>query len=260
MEKETKEMKDELGYPTTPKLRSLLRRQVGGEDTVKDLASYARRGYREAEEGLIDAAEAGNTTARSSLSEIVIRSDNCLQPDQMRRALEHCDLEESVKHALLKRQANKGQVWALNSLKSKQAPQTCTDSLGLAVQETILRHMSGADGLWSQHLTSTDLRALERELLREGNSALEQLLVRRIGLCYLFLHYLEFLYALDLDKPKNSQNHSLLLKRIHQASERYLSAVRTLAQVRKLQLPNLQVNIGQKQVNMLGLAPPDTKA
>jgi hypothetical protein len=31
---------------------------------------------------------------------------------------------------------------------------------------------------------------------------------------------------------------------------RFLSAIRTLAQVRKLALPTLQVNIGQNQVNV----------
>lgn len=41
-------------------------------------------------------------------------------------------------------------------------------------------------------------------------------------------------------------------RKIDAAHRRFLSAVRTLAQIRKLALPNLQVNIGQNQVNVAG--------
>ena len=39
-------------------------------------------------------------------------------------------------------------------------------------------------------------------------------------------------------------------RKIDRAHARFLSAVRTLAQVRKLGLPTLQVNIGANQVNV----------
>ena len=39
-------------------------------------------------------------------------------------------------------------------------------------------------------------------------------------------------------------------KRITKAHNRYLSAIRTLAQVRRLGVPAVQVNIGEQQVNV----------
>jgi hypothetical protein len=41
------------------------------------------------------------------------------------------------------------------------------------------------------------------------------------------------------------------------AHRRYLSAIRTLALVRNLPLPVLQVNVARKQVNVAGLCPAD---
>jgi hypothetical protein len=39
-------------------------------------------------------------------------------------------------------------------------------------------------------------------------------------------------------------------KRIEQAARRFLRAIKALAAVRRLQLPAMQVNIGEKQVNV----------
>ncbi len=41
-------------------------------------------------------------------------------------------------------------------------------------------------------------------------------------------------------------------RRIEQAERRYLRAIRELAQVRKIQQPTVQVNIGDKQINVAG--------
>jgi hypothetical protein len=50
-------------------------------------------------------------------------------------------------------------------------------------------------------------------------------------------------------------------KRIDHASRRYLAAIKAQAVVRRLQVPTMQVNIGEKQVNLsapgpLSLVPP----
>ena len=42
--------------------------------------------------------------------------------------------------------------------------------------------------------------------------------------------------------------------RITVAHNRYLSAIRTLAQVRRLQVPAMQVNIAEQQLNVAGIA------
>lgn len=39
-------------------------------------------------------------------------------------------------------------------------------------------------------------------------------------------------------------------ERFDKAHKRYVASIKALAQVRKLQLPNVQVNIAEKQVNV----------
>lgn len=79
-------------------------------------------------------------------------------------------------------------------------------------------------------------------------TALERLLVERIATCWLHLHQLELTYAAQ-------QSMALPLAAYYQrtisaAQKRYLAAIWALAQVRKLALPVLQVNIAGKQVNV----------
>lgn len=74
---------------------------------------------------------------------------------------------------------------------------------------------------------------------------LENLLVERIIVCYLESNYIEMLIA----TTKDFRGREMLLKRQNSAHKRYITAVKALAQVRRLQLPMVQVNIGQNQVN-----------
>jgi hypothetical protein len=46
--------------------------------------------------------------------------------------------------------------------------------------------------------------------------------------------------------------------RISMAHSRYLSSIRTLAQVRRLQLPSVQVNIAREQLNVAAIVPPSS--
>ena len=57
-------------------------------------------------------------------------------------------------------------------------------------------------------------------------------------------------YFQNLEKPQNPRSHQLVLQRLQQCNDRYLASVKALAQVRKMRVPNLQVNIGEKQINV----------
>ena len=92
------------------------------------------------------------------------------------------------------------------------------------------------------------MEALRVELA--GPSPLERVLAERIVACWLHLYHLEMGYA-------NKDSISLELaahyqRSIDRAHKRYLSAIKTLAVVRKLAVPVLQVNIARKQVNVAG--------
>ncbi len=77
------------------------------------------------------------------------------------------------------------------------------------------------------------------------------LLVERVTLCWLQVHQAEGLYAqrlgsLDVEWTDCYQ------RRIDRAQRRYLQAIRTLAQVRRLAAPAaVQINVAEQQVNTM---------
>ncbi len=80
-------------------------------------------------------------------------------------------------------------------------------------------------------------------------SPVETLLIERIALCYLILNYGEHRAAERL-------RHSRVLStseenRLDKVQKRYLDSVKSLAQVRKLLMPKVQVNLAQNQINMV---------
>ena len=94
------------------------------------------------------------------------------------------------------------------------------------------------------------LDLLRDELAGPNPTPLERLLVERIVACWLHLHHLEATYS-------GKEGMSLALGSYYQrsitsAQKRYLVAIKTLALVRKLAIPVLQVNIARKQVNVAG--------
>jgi len=106
--------------------------------------------------------------------------------------------------------------------------------------------------------------ALVRESLREGQhvlqrnlgfeqaSPLEQMLIGHIGLCWLRLQMVEQCYT-----SRHAESVTLAVgkyweERLAATQRRYLRAVEALARIRRLGLPALQVNIGEKQVNVVG--------
>jgi hypothetical protein len=94
------------------------------------------------------------------------------------------------------------------------------------------------------------LELLRAELSGPNPTPLDRLLVERVVACWLQVQDADVRYA-------QAKNLSLewgdyYQRRMDRAHKRYLSALKTLAVVRKLALPVLQVNIARKQVNMAG--------
>ena len=94
---------------------------------------------------------------------------------------------------------------------------------------------------------------MKAELAGEYPSPLERLLVERVAATWFLLLYLETLYAQHRGELTMAQDdyHQRCLDRAHR---RHLSAIRTLAQVRKLLKPTVAqvINIGEKQINLAG--------
>jgi hypothetical protein len=127
-------------------------------------------------------------------------------------------------------------------------------NMAAQVQEALLGSFLSKDALFSQEAQRRKCTALTRELAGEHPSPLEKLLVERIVLCWLHLHGAEALYAQHTGSLSIGQA-SYHQHRITAAHNRYLSAIRTLAQVRRLPAPNVQVNIAREQVNVAASTP-----
>jgi hypothetical protein len=114
-----------------------------------------------------------------------------------------------------------------------------------ATQVAVIQQAAGKN-LMVQESLARKCKALTQELAGPTPSPLERLLVERIVLCWLHLHCAETTYVML--KELSIRQAEFHQARISKAQARYLAAIRTLAQVRRLGVPAVQVNIGQQQV------------
>lgn len=93
------------------------------------------------------------------------------------------------------------------------------------------------------------MTGLKARLSRENQTPLESLLIQRIVMCWLDVQDHELRYSNLGDTT--FANYEFRSRMLDRAQKRYLSAVKALAFIRKLEIPAIQVNIGEKQVNVL---------
>lgn len=84
------------------------------------------------------------------------------------------------------------------------------------------------------------LELLRQDLGTTQANALDRLLVERVVACWLHLHYLELSASEYINVAERHQ------KQIQRAHQNYLSAIKTLATVRKLARPTIHVRIAQE--------------
>jgi len=95
----------------------------------------------------------------------------------------------------------------------------------------------------------TDLRT---QVLNNDSSPLEQLLAERICLCSLQLNVAEHSYWRATQSGCSQKQIEFYQRRLERAQNQYLKAIKTLAQVRKLGQPTIQINLGEQQINTVG--------
>ena len=148
--------------------------------------------------------------------------------------------------------ANQGDTSVLPALRKvfDERPELWEENGDLArvVEAGWLKRMCGQDELFKESV-SRKLRTLRKELRGPTPSPLERLLVDRIGVCWLALHYAEAIYAQTVSGMTFKQG-EYYQDRIDRSQKRYLAAIKALAQLRRLQLPVLQVNVADRQVNV----------
>lgn len=122
-------------------------------------------------------------------------------------------------------------------------------NVGQRAQEKIIAVMGDTplgDTPLHREAFARKIAKLRAELAGPDPSPLELLLIERVVNCWLQVHQVEML----LNVQENPRAVEYFEKRLDKAHKRYLASIKTLAQVRRLQLPSVQVNIGQKQVNI----------
>jgi len=160
------------------------------------------------------------------------------------------DAEEMRK--FLKR-AQSGDASTLPVLRRMLENPATVDQFGgdLAHQAALsLIDAAAGENLAFKEALTRKLELLRAELSGPNPTPLERLLVERIVACWLQVQDADVRFA-------QAKNLSLewgdyYQRRMDRAHKRCLSAIKTLATVRKLALPVLQVNIAKKQVNVAG--------
>jgi hypothetical protein len=100
----------------------------------------------------------------------------------------------------------------------------------------------------SKELLKRQLAAMREEVAGEDPSPLERLLAERVVATWLQIQLFEGLYAAGMYKSMSVNQGSYQQKRLDRAHRNHLSAIRMLAQIRKLG-PAVQINIAEKQIN-----------
>ena len=115
----------------------------------------------------------------------------------------------------------------------------------------ITRSLGGDEDLAFREAIQRKLEALRRKLEGSNPSPMEQLLVDRIVACWLQVQEADIRIARLSDTSIAQAN--FYQKRQDRAHRRILSAIKTLATVRKMALPMLQVNIAENQQVNVGI-------
>ena len=118
-----------------------------------------------------------------------------------------------------------------------------------SARDALVKRIGGEKNLAVQEFYARKLAAMGQELAGPEPSPVERLLVERIVMCWLHLYYAEAVYIQNMPELTLKQS-EFYQKRITLAHNRYLSAIRTLAQVRRPGVLAVQVTIGEQQVNI----------
>ena len=118
-------------------------------------------------------------------------------------------------------------------------------------ERLFIAKMSRDKDLAAKELMEHQLAAMREEIAGANPSPLERLLAERIVATWLQIQLFEGLYASGMYMSMTIAKSSYYQRRIDQTHRRHLSAIRTLAQIRKLG-PAVQINIADKQINTAG--------
>jgi len=153
----------------------------------------------------------------------------------------------------LVKRATKGDRTAMSELKELIGGQPAFwEEVGnLAIQaERSLVSVAAGDNLLLEEALYQKLEAIRTELAGPAPTPLERLLVERVVACWLQIYYADAVYAQGMNNSMSFEAGDYYQRRQDRGHHRYISAIRALAQVRRLLIPAVQVNVGGQQVNV----------
>jgi hypothetical protein len=121
---------------------------------------------------------------------------------------------------------------------------------GKMAESAMIDEITRDEDLASKALLKHQLESMRIEVAGENPTPLERLLAERVVTTWLEVQLFSGFYAFGLKSGTITQDEHRQ-KRVDRAHRRHLSAVRALAQIRKMG-PAVQINIAEKQVNTAG--------
>jgi hypothetical protein len=141
------------------------------------------------------------------------------------------------------------QFWELLEADGAQDHFLRSSDIAWQTERSLTELYTGKDDVLSEQMAERRLKLMRRELAGDNPTPLEKLLAQRIALCWFHVNLCELSLA-QKGREYSIAQATYHQKRLDSAHKRYLGAIKALAQVRKLQLPAIQMNIGEKQVNI----------
>ena len=109
---------------------------------------------------------------------------------------------------------------------------------------------TGPDKELARQTIEKDIERKRREVAGENPTPLEALLAERVALCWAAAQQADAQYARKLAGGMSFRESEYYARRSEQATRQLLRAVQTLATVRRLLSPTIQVNLADKQINL----------
>lgn len=123
----------------------------------------------------------------------------------------------------------------------------CAAPVAGVASEQLIKSLAG-DTVFFKTGYERQLEKMRDDFAGENPTALELHLAERVALCVLSVARLESVFAQNM--TGNVKAWEAIGRQLDRAHRRHLEAVKALASIRKAQLPDVQINIGEKQVNI----------
>jgi len=121
-------------------------------------------------------------------------------------------------------------------------------SMALASALTVMGQITDSEQV--KVVLEANYEGLIRDLGGDSAPPLERALIEHVALCWLRLQAVEQRHAQVMGEPHSLAELDYHERRLSATQRRWLRACETLMRVRRLRLPSVQVNNGEKQVNV----------